>query len=60
MDSGSAQRHEVKAKDPDAPVTIFEDNRECIGMASNLKTKRSKHVGVKHGLIKDCVASGRI
>lgn len=51
---------DMKVKDPEAPVTIFEDNRGCIGMANNLETKRSKHIDVKHHFIRDHIAEGRI
>lgn len=51
---------DMSAKDPKAPVTIFEDNRGCIGMANNLETKRSKHIDVKHHFIRDHIAQGRI
>ncbi|KXJ62305.1 hypothetical protein RP20_CCG026832 [Aedes albopictus] len=50
----------MKIKDPKTPVTIFEDNRGCIGMANNLETKRSKHIDVKHHFIRDHIAAGRI
>lgn len=51
---------DMKVKDPATPVTLFEDNRGCIGMASNLETKRSKHIDVKHHFIRDHIANGRI
>lgn len=50
----------MKMKNPEIPVTIFEDNRGCIGMANNLETKRSKHIDVKHHFIRDHIAEGRI
>ncbi|KXJ77597.1 hypothetical protein RP20_CCG007147 [Aedes albopictus] len=42
------------------PVTIYEDNRGCIGMAQNLECKRAKHIDIKHHFIRDHIASGRI
>lgn len=51
---------DMKMKNPETPVTIFEDNRGCIGMANNLETKRSKHIDVKHHFIRDHIAEGRI
>ncbi|KXJ81693.1 hypothetical protein RP20_CCG018328 [Aedes albopictus] len=42
------------------PVTIYEDNRGCIGMARNLESKRAKHIDIKHHFIRDHVAAGNI
>lgn len=42
------------------PVTIYEDNRGCIGMAQNLECKRAKHIDIKHHFIRDHIAAGRI
>ncbi|XP_073831868.1 uncharacterized protein [Musca autumnalis] len=44
----------------DQPVTIFEDNRGCIGMASNKESKRAKHIDIKHHFVRDNVAVGKI
>ncbi|KXJ62532.1 hypothetical protein RP20_CCG006034 [Aedes albopictus] len=50
----------MKITRPGTSVVIREDNRGCIGMATNLETKRSKHIDVRHHFIRDNVASGRI
>lgn len=42
------------------PVTIFEDNRGCIGMAKNAESKRVKHIDIKHHFLRDLVAAGKI
>lgn len=42
------------------PVTIYEDNRGCIGMAKNLESKRAKHIDIKHHFIRDHVAAGNV
>lgn len=42
------------------PTKIFEDNRGCIGMATNLECKRSKHIDIKHHFIRDYIAEGTI
>lgn len=42
------------------PVTIFEDNQGCIGMAKNCESKRSKHIDVKHHFIRDHVSNGSV
>ena len=39
---------------------IFEDNKGCIGMATNLETKRSKHIDIKHHFIRDHIQNGLI
>ena len=44
----------------DSPIKIFEDNRGCIGMATNLECKRSKHIDIKHHFIRDAIAKRRI
>lgn len=41
-------------------VTIYEDNRGCIGMANNAESKRAKHIDIKHHFIRDNVANGLI
>lgn len=42
------------------PVTIYEDNRGCIGMVTNMESKRAKHIDVKHHFIRDSVANNKI
>lgn len=42
------------------PVTIYEDNRGCIGMANNSESKRAKHIDIKHHFIRDSVVKGLI
>lgn len=42
------------------PVTIFEDNRGCIGMAKNVESKRVKHIDIKHHFLRDLVAAGKL
>lgn len=42
------------------PVTIFEDNHGCIGMAKNLESKRAKHIDIKHHFIRDHIADGKL
>ncbi|KXJ76801.1 hypothetical protein RP20_CCG008983 [Aedes albopictus] len=42
------------------PITIFEDNRGCIGMAKNAESKRVKHIDIKHHFLRDLVAAGKI
>ena len=44
----------------DMCVTIFEDNRGCIGMANNLESKRAKHIDIKHHFIRDHIEKGNI
>ena len=42
------------------PVTIYEDNCGCIGMATNMESKRAKHIDIKHHFVRDSVANGKI
>ncbi|KAJ8874730.1 hypothetical protein PR048_025596 [Dryococelus australis] len=37
----------------DVQFVLFEDNQSCIKMASTFETKRSKHLSVKHHIVKD-------
>ncbi|XP_037807715.1 secreted RxLR effector protein 161-like [Lucilia sericata] len=39
-------------------ITINEDNRGCICMANNVKSKRSKHIDIRHHFIRDNVEKG--
>lgn len=41
-------------------VTIYEDNKGCIGMATNSEIKRAKHIDIKHHFIRDNVANGYV
>ena len=38
-----------------SPITIYEDNRGCVGMSTNLECKRAKHIDIKHHFIRDFV-----
>lgn len=42
------------------PVTIFEDNHGCIGMAKNLESKRAKHIDIRYHFVRDHVAEGKL
>lgn len=42
------------------PVTIYEDNRGCIGMVKNAESKRVKHIDIKHHFLRDLVAAGKL
>lgn len=43
-----------------SPVTIYEDNQGCIGMAKNCESKRSKHIDVKHHFVRDHISNGNV
>lgn len=42
------------------PVTMFEDNHGCIGMAKNLESKRAKHIDIRYHFVRDHVAEGKL
>ncbi|XP_055645374.1 uncharacterized protein LOC129781891 [Toxorhynchites rutilus septentrionalis] len=51
---------DLKLKSSSVPVTIYEDNQGCIGMAKNCESKRSKHIDVKHHFIRDHISNGSV
>lgn len=44
----------------DKPVILYEDNRGCIGMATNLESKRARHIDITHHFVRDSVANNKI